>query len=137
MSNFHLQIVSPDGMFFDGDAKQVSLRSIDGEIAILAGHVPFVTAIGAGECRVYVDGIEEPRRAACIGGFMSVSKDLVLVAATTFEWAENIDADRAAAAKARVESIISSTDAKDHSLELAKIKLIRANARLKVVENSK
>lgn len=137
MSNFHLQIVSPDGMFFDGDAKQVSLRSIDGEIAILAGHVPFVTAIGAGECRVYVDGIENPRRAACIGGFMSASKDLVLVAATTFEWAENIDADRATAAKARAESIISSTDAKDHSLELAKIKLIRANARLKVVENSK
>lgn len=137
MNSFHLQIVSLDGMFFDGDARQVSLRTLDGDIAVLAGHIPFVTAIGAGECRLYVEGAEKPRRAACIGGFMSVSKEIVLIAATTFEWAEKIDYDRANKAKARAEGIISSSKASDHSYELAKIKLIRANARLKVTENSK
>lgn len=137
MKSFHLQIVSPDGMFFDGDVGQVSLRTIVGDVAILAGHVPYVTAIGAGECRVYTEGEDKPRRAACIGGFMSVSKELVLVSATTFEWAEDIDVDRAEKAKARAESVISSGNSDAHSIELAKIKLMRANARLKVVENNK
>lgn len=137
MNNIHLQIVTLDGMFFDGDAKQVSLRTIDGDISIRAGHIPFVTAIGAGECRVYIEGIDKPRRAACIGGFVSISKELVLIAATTFEWAENIDIDRANKAKAKAESIISSNKDNDHSLQLAKIKLTRANTRLRVVENNK
>lgn len=137
MNSFHLQIVSLDGMFFDGDAKQISLRTVDGDIAIRAGHIPYVTAIGAGECRVYVEDTQKPRRAACIGGFINVSKDKVLIAATTFEWVENIDYDRAKKAKERAEGILSSGSSTEHSLELAKIKLTRANARLKVVENKK
>ncbi len=137
MNSFHLQIVSLDGIFFDGDAKQVSLRTIDGNISILAGHIPYVTAIGAGECRVYVDDKGKARRAACIGGFLSVTKEKVLIAATTFEWVENIDYDRAQKAKTRAESIISSKDADEHRLEIAKIKLTRANARIKVVESNK
>lgn len=137
MNSFHLQIVSPDGMFFDGDAIQVSLRSIDGNIAILAGHMPYVTAIGSGECRVYIDGVEEPRRAACIGGFLRVSKELVLVAATTFEWLEDIDIGRAKKAKARSEVIISNPNSDAHSLEIAKIKLIRADTRINVYEKDR
>lgn len=137
MNSFHLQIVSLDGKFYDGDAKQISLRTIDGDIAIQANHVPYVTAIGAGECRVYIENTTDPKRAACIGGFVSVSKELVLIAATTFEWAENIDYDRAKIAKERAEGIISSPDAEEHKKEIAIIKLSRANARIKAVENSK
>ena len=137
MSSFHLKIVSLDGMFFDGEARQVSLRSIDGEVSILAGHIPYVTAIGAGECRVYVEGGDQIRRAACIGGLLTVTKEQVLVAATTFEWAENIDYDRASIAKARAEDILSSNSSNEHSKEIAKSKLMRANTRLKVAEKYK
>ncbi|MDF2538719.1 MAG: synthase subcomplex epsilon subunit [Herbinix sp.] len=137
MNSFHLKIVSPDGMFFDGEVMRVSLRTIVGDIAILAGHIPYVTAIGTGECRVFVDNTENSRRAACIGGFINVTKDLVLIAATTFEWAEEIDFDRANNAKTRAESEIASGSTDGHSLELAKIKLARANVRLKVIENNK
>lgn len=137
MNSFHLQIVSPDGTFFDGDVRQLSLRTIDGEIAIMAGHIPFVTAIGAGECRVYIENEEKPRRAACIGGFLKVSKELVLLAATTFEWAENIDYDRAHKAKTRAEGIMSSKSDDDHSYNIAKIKLVRANTRIEVYDNNK
>ncbi len=137
MNTFRLQIVSPDGMFFEGDAIQISLRSIDGEVAVLAGHAPYVTAIGAGECRVYIDDSKEFHSAACIGGFLRVSKELVLVAATTFEWLEDIDIERAKRAKARAEGIISSSISDEHSLEIAKIKLIRANTRLGVYEKNR
>ena len=137
MSSFHLKIVSLDGLFFDGEARQVSLRSIDGEVSILSGHIPYVTAIGAGECRVYVEDSDQIRRAACIGGLLTVTKEQVLIAATTFEWAENIDYDRAKVAQTQAEDILSSDSASEHKKEVAKNKLIRANTRLKVVEKYK
>lgn len=136
MNSFHLQIVSPDGKFFDSDAKQVSLRTIDGDISILANHIPYVTAIGIGECRVYIEEKEKPRRSVCMGGFLSVTNELVLIAATTFEWVENIDYERAKNSKTDAENIISSDNTDKHGLEVAKIKLARANARIKVVENN-
>lgn len=97
MSTFHLQIVTPDGGFFDGEAEKLIVRAIDGDVCILARHSPYVTALGTGEARVTIDG--KRRRAACAGGMLAVTKDNVRLVATTFEWAEDIDADRAQRAK--------------------------------------
>ncbi len=134
MRNFHLTIVSMDGKFYDDEANQLSLQAIDGEVSIRAGHVNYLNAVGKGECRIYIDGEEEPRRAACIGGFLSVSKDKVLIAATTFEWAKDIDVERAKEAKKKAESIIESKDASNNDIEIAKKKLMRANVRIKVAK---
>lgn len=84
MKNFHLQIVTPDGLVYDGEAGQLSVRSIDGDIAILAGHIPYVTALKDGECRVYID--DEIRRADCTGGLLTVTKDDVRLVSSDFEW---------------------------------------------------
>ena len=104
MSTFHLQIVTPDGGFFDGEAEKLIVRAIDGDVCILARHSPYVTALGTGEARVTIDG--KRRRAACAGGMLAVTKDNVRLVATTFEWAEDIDADRAQRAKERAEQLI-------------------------------
>lgn len=137
MNSIHLQIVSLDGKFFDGEAKQVSIRTIDGDVAIRSGHIPFVTAIGTGECRVYVEDTSNPRIAAAIGGFIHVTREKVLIAATTFEWAEDIDAERALTAKEKAEQIISAGNADSHEIELAKLKLSRAKARIQVTNKLK
>ena len=129
MSTFHLQIVTPDGGFFDGEAERVSVRTIDGEAAVLGNHIPYVTALGTGEARVVVDG--QTRRAAASGGMLAVTPGHVRVVATTFEWAEDIDADRAQRAKERAEQLIEK--AKDQrELELAQARLKRALTRLQV-----
>ena len=86
MKNFHLQIVTPDGLVYDGDAGQVSVRSIDGDIAILAGHIPYVTALKDGDCRVYID--DEIKHAHCSGGLLTVTKDDVRLVSSDFEWNE-------------------------------------------------
>ena len=135
MADFHLKIVSPDGVFFDGDAHQLSLRTIDGDVAVLAGHIPYLTAVGIGECRVYI-GDEEPRRAACCGGLLDVTKDGVFLAPTTFEWAENIDASRAEAAKQKALGRIENPRS-DAAKKLAQIKLQRAELRLAVANKTK
>lgn len=130
MSSFHLQIVTPDGEFFDGPAQRVKVRTISGDVAILDRHIPYVTALGTGEASVITeDGTV--RRAAASGGMLSVTPEIVRVVATTFEWAEDIDLDRAQRAKERAEERIrKAQDAKE--LELAKAKLARALVRLKV-----
>ncbi len=86
MKTFHLQIAAPDGMRYDGEAWQLSVRGIEGDLAILAGHIPFVTALKAGECRVYVG--EEIRRANYSGGMLTVTKDTVRMLSADFQWEE-------------------------------------------------
>ncbi len=85
MKTFHLQIAAPDGLRYDGDAVQISARGIDGELAVLAGHIPFVTALKAGECRVYADE-KEIRYARYSGGMITVTKDVVRMTSAEFEW---------------------------------------------------
>ena len=129
MTTYHLQIVTPDGSFYDGDAERLIVRTIDGDVCILAKHIPYVTALGMGAARVTIDG--KDRQAAVNGGLLTVTADHVRLVATTFEWAEDIDATRAARAKEEAERrIASARDA--HELQLAKAKLSRALVRLSV-----
>lgn len=86
MSNFRLQIASPSGMVYDGEAKQISVRAIDGDVAILAGHIPYVTALKGGECRVYIG--DEIKKGKCSGGILSVTKEVVRLLSSDFAWKE-------------------------------------------------
>ena len=122
MPNFHLQVVSMDGLDFDGEVEKILLRTIDGDVEILARHTDYCTAIGMGTARVTMaDGTE--RKAACIGGMLSVMKGEVKVFPTTWEWSEDIDIARAKAAKARAEERL-----KDQMLD--KEARVRAEAKL-------
>lgn len=130
MSVFHLQIVTADGEFFDGEAERVLVRTIDGDVCILAHHTPYLTALGMGECRV-TGSNGETRRAACMGGMLSVMNNEVHLVATTFEWAEDIDVSRAERARQRAEELMKQhLDARDQ--ELAQARLKRALTRIKV-----
>lgn len=131
MTTFHLQIVTPDGGFYDGQAEKLVVRTQGGDVCILPHHAPFVTTLGTGEATVVIDG--QRRTAACAGGMLAVTQEDVRLVATTFEWAEDIDKDRAQRAKTEAERRIQ--DAKDAAeLELAKAKLARALVRIKTAE---
>ena len=87
MRTYRLQITTPMGVLFEGDAVQLSVRAVDGDRAILAGHIPLATALKDGECRVYFeDGTI--RRARCGGGLLSVKRDKVRLLSTNFKWEE-------------------------------------------------
>ena len=128
MSTFPLQIGTPDGLLFEGDVARVVCRSITGDLAILAGHCNFCTALGMGEAHVVMeDGTR--REAACIGGMLSVEKELVTLVATTFEWAEDIDTARAQASYERAQKVLHSKNASQVELKLAEARLKRALVR--------
>ena len=127
---FSLQIVTPDGEAFNGQAERVCCRTIDGDVAILARHCDYCTAIGMGEAHVVVDG--QTRRAACMGGMLTVLNGAVRLVATTWEWADQIDADRAEASRARAEKTLARQDLDARELELAQARLKRALVRTSV-----
>lgn len=134
MSSFHLQIVTPDGQAFDGQAQRVLCRTIAGDVCILPRHCDYLTALGMGEARVTLeDGTV--RRAACIGGMLAVRSGEVRLVATTFEWAENIDKARANASKQKAEAILKQTNIDPHELDLAQARLKRALVRSHVADS--
>jgi len=63
MTTFHLTVVTPDGCAFDGQAERIVCRAIDGDLAILAKHGDYCTALGMGEAHI-VDADGQRRRAA-------------------------------------------------------------------------
>ena len=93
-----LQIATMDGNVFDGQVQSVSCRTIHGDLAILARHMNYCTAIGMGTAHVVLeDGTE--RKAACIGGMLTMINGECRLIPTTWEWSEDIDVARAEEAK--------------------------------------
>ena len=131
MSSFRLQIVTPDGSLFDGKAEALRLRTSEGYVSIRAGHVDYIAALDVGMVSVTKDGTT--RDAACGGGFISVEKGEVRLVATTFEYADEIDVERAESAKKRAEERLAEAQ-EERDIALAKAKLSRALSRIDVAE---
>src|SRR5580700_6553102 len=71
MADLHLEFVSPERVLFSGDVDQVDLPGAEGDMGILPGHAPLVTALRPGIVTVFRDGKREP--IVVIGGFAEVS----------------------------------------------------------------
>ena len=130
MKEFSLQIVTPDKTAFDGKVESLLIRTTAGDVEILAGHADLLAALGTGRARIRLsDGTE--KLASVNGGFLSVASGEARVAATTFEFADELDLSRAEAAKEKAEQQMK--DAKSNAeLSVAKSKLQRALSRIHV-----
>ena len=124
---FHLQIVTPDGLAFEGEAEKLSVRTQDGIIGILPRHIDYIAPLGMGEA-VITDAEGKVRRAACIGGMVAVHSGKVRLVATTFEWAEKIDLTRAESAEKRAREMLQLAK-NDQEKRLAEARLKRALVR--------
>ena len=88
MSTFPLLISSPDGDLFRGDAEMLILRGTEGDLAVMAGHVPFVTAVVPGNCVVVtaegerIAGVKRPLKKR-LGGAVRIGLAALLSAAVT------------------------------------------------------
>jgi F-type H+-transporting ATPase subunit epsilon len=129
MKDFHLEIAIPEGIVFDSSARSVSVKTKEGRVGILADHADYFAVLDIGQ--IVITTAEGERKAACSGGFMSVSGGEVRIAALAFEYAEQIDIERAKRAKERAERAIA--ERKDRAaIDAAAAKLARAITRLSV-----
>ena len=129
MTPFRLKIVTPDGLIYEGEAEQHSVRTENGDVSILARHINYVTPLGMGRATVLANG--QKRYAACIGGMLSVVNGEVTLVPTTFEWADQIDVNRADLAQKKAEDRLKVSNT-DTEVRLAQAKLHRALVRKSV-----
>lgn len=133
MNEFPLKIVTPAGLRFDGQAQQLIVRTTGGDVAILARHVNYVASLGMGEASITVDG--QKRYAACMGGMVSVVDGAVTLVPASFEWAEDIDVERAKSSEDRAKGVLDTSNVSDTDVRLASARLKRALIRQNVASH--
>ena len=131
MMPFNLKIVTPDGLFFDGQAEQLIVRTATGDIGIMARHMNYLAPLGMGRAVVISEG--KRRTAACIGGMVSVMNGEVTLVPTTFEWAEDIDVERAEKSFQKASKVVEENGS-ETDVKLAKAKISRAMIRKDVAK---
>ncbi len=124
---FELKIIEPDGMFYEGQASFLEFASVMGEMGVYANHIPLTTILAPGVVKIHNDG--QVKKAAVMGGFIEIQKDRITVMAENAEWPDEIDVERAKAAKKRAEERLQK---KETGLDTARAEaaLKRAMARI-------
>ncbi len=105
-----LIVVTPERQLLRETVVEVVIPGLVGALGILPGHAPLMTELGIGELSYRTATTSVPISLSVIRGFAEVLPDRVTVLAETSERAEEIDLNRAEAAKARAEKRLASTD---------------------------
>ncbi len=134
MNKFYLEIITPEKVFFRGEAESVNIPSIGGACTIMAGHQPMVFATEPGTIRITADGVT--RDAFMSDGFIEVRPDETIAFAEAVEWPEDIDERRAEEARERAEEMVR-RNRSAAEYQLNRLALQRAFARLRVKHGGK
>ena len=124
--NFELEIITPDRVFYKGQASMVEFNTVEGEIGVYKDHIPYTVIIKPG---VLTITSEEKKTAALHSGFATILQDKVTILAEVIEWEDEIDLNRAQAAKERAEDRLKKNQ---ESMDMARAEaaLLRAMARI-------
>lgn len=128
-STFQLEIVTPDRKFYEDEVSMVIARTLEGDVGILSDHVPTVSPLSIGVIKIKKDN--KMLEATCSGGFISTDEDRATIITDSAEWPEEIDVERAQAAKKRAEERLKK-DSKNVDTLRAQIALNKALNRLRV-----
>ena len=127
--NFELEIITPDRIFYKGQATMVEFNTTEGEIGVYKNHIPTTVIIKPG---VLTITSEEKKIAALHSGFATILQDKVTILAEIIEWADEIDHERANASRERAENRIREGH-EETDMARAETSLLRAMARIKSI----
>ena len=132
MPTLHLEIVTIERKIYDDQVNMVVAPGTEGVLGILPRHTPLLTGLTFGELLIRKDG-EEDEFLAIGGGFMEVQPDHVVILADAAERVDEIDLDRAEAARRRAEELLEKAKSdEDIDFMRAEAALRRSVARIKV-----
>lgn len=137
MSNFKLNIYTPNGVVINGmKCDELTIPTTSGEINVLKDHTHVLSEVDTGVLTAKTDMGD--RHFTMTSGLVKVLGEEITVLSTTSEKAEDIDIERAHAAKAKAQSRLSELD-KLTSIDQIKFrrKLERADIRIKLAEFNK
>ena len=126
---FHLKVVTPTRTAFDDSVEMVDLPGVMGKIAFLKDHMPYITAVRDGWMMVRTQ--HGDKVALVFDGFARLVRNEMVLTASHFEWAEDIDQKRAEEQLRTAERLMEEAEGK-HKVRLAELELRRANVRMEV-----
>ena len=85
MNTFNLTISSPDGEIYSGEITKIFLRGAGGDLAVMAGHIPFITTVQKGICKITLSDIEE-KSAEIESGLLTVSNEKTTLLTGNLKW---------------------------------------------------
>jgi F-type H+-transporting ATPase subunit epsilon len=131
MGVIKFKIITPKGLFYEGEADIINLPLTKGMTGILPSHFPLVSTIEIGELVFRYKGVS--RTLAISGGVLHVQKEETLILANSIEFKEDIDLDRAKECEKRARERL---EKKDSTLDIkrAEIALRKALNRIKIAE---
>lgn len=130
----HIEIVTPYELFFEGDADQLVLPALDGEIGIRPGHSPMIIALTPGELRITIGDIVYS--AAVSDGYAQIEIDNAIVVVGSAEKPEEIDKARAEKSLYRAEQRLKDPATPPRERERSERGVLRNKARIKVSEKA-
>lgn len=129
MATFQLDIVTPEKTIYSGDVETVQAPGADGGFGVLSHHQPMLAALAIGQV-AFTQADGTAHKLAISGGFANVSGEGMTVLAETAEMAEEIDIERARAARDRARNRLA--ERSDVDMDRAQAALSRAIWRLRV-----
>lgn len=130
-NTFLLKIITPERLFFEGEAEMVEFNTTEGQIGIYKNHVPTTVIISPGILTITMPN--EEKEAALHAGFAEILQNQVTILAEAIEWPDEIDENRAKSAKERAERRLQAKEAGIDE-DRAQIALMRALTRIQTIK---
>lgn len=127
-----LNVVTPAGVEISREVDLVVAPGVEGDLGVMPGHLPLMTRLRAGALRYYVG--DDRFVLAVSDGYLEVTPTKVIVLAEAAEMPEEIDVERALAAKRRAEERLAKAMSTRVDLAATHASLQRALTRLRVAE---
>ena len=129
--NFQVEIITPERVFYTGEATMIEFTSVEGEMGVYKNHIPLTCIVAPGVLNLHeADGV---KKAALHTGFVEILQDQVTILAEVAEWPEEIDRNRAEEARIRAERRLSGSEG-SIDVTRAELALNKALLRLKLSE---
>lgn len=129
---FHLRIITPTRVFYEGDVTKVEFTTTEGDIGVLKEHIPLTAVLAPGVCYIY-ESDTDIKVAALHTGFVEILQDNVTVLAEVVEWPTEIDVNRANEARIRAERRLAE-NAADTNIARATLALKRSAVRIQAAQ---
>lgn len=130
-NRFVIRIITPDRIFYEGEAEMVEFNTVEGEVGIYKNHIPMTMIIKPGI--LCMTNGEEEKVAALHAGFVEVLPEKITILAEIIEWPHEIDVERAEAAKERAEKRLREKNPKTDMVR-AEIALQKSIARISAIK---
>ena len=130
-NRFVIRIITPDRIFYEGEAEMVEFNTVEGEVGIYKNHIPMTMIIKPGI--LCMTNGEEEKVAALHAGFVEVLPDKITILAEIVEWPNEIDLERAEAAKERAQKRLREKNPKTDMVR-AEIALQKSIARISAIK---